>query len=128
MASLSVSVHQVKMQTFPHLYPNLVECTKQTLLKDGVARGLYAGTVPSLAANIGENSVLFAAYGGCQKLVASATGVEKTENLGMLANGSSGFLAAFWSSLVLCPTELVKCRLQVHTDFRVVADIKLIIS
>ena len=110
---LSVS-HQVKMQTFPHLYPNLVECTKQTLLKDGVARGLYAGTVPSLAANIGENSVLFAAYGGCQKLVASATGVDKTENLGMVANGFSGFLAAFWSSLVLCPTELVKCRLQVY--------------
>ena len=112
--------HQVKMQTFPHLYPNLVDCTKQTLLKDGLARGLYAGTVPSLAANIGENSVLFAAYGGCQKLVASATGVEKTENLGMFANGTSGFLAAFWSSLVLCPTELVKCRLQVPTDFWIV--------
>ena len=24
----------------------------------------------------------------------------------------SGFLAAFWSSLALCPTELIKCRLQ----------------
>ena len=113
---------QVKMQTFPHLYPNLIECTKQTLLKDGVARGLYAGTVPSLAANIGENSVLFAAYGGCQKLVARATGVDKTENLGMFANGLSGFLAAFWSSLVLCPTELVKCRLQVSIDFWVVVN------
>ena len=110
------------MQTFPHLYPNLVDCTKQTLLKDGLARGLYAGTVPSLAANIGENSVLFAAYGGCQKLVASATGVEKTENLGMFANGFSGFLAAFWSSLVLCPTELVKCRLQVPINFWIVVN------
>merc|ERR1712107_705753 len=112
---------KVKMQTFPHLYPNLLECTKQTLLKDGVARGLYAGTVPSLAANIGENSVLFAAYGGCQKLVARATGVDKTENLGMFANGLSGFLAAFWSSLVLCPTELVKCRLQALRESEAVA-------
>jgi len=126
-ATVSVYVGQpldtvkVKMQTFPHLYPNLVECTKQTLLKDGVARGLYAGTVPSLAANIGENSVLFAAYGGCQKLVASATGVEKTENLGMVANGFSGFLAAFWSSLVLCPTELVKCRLQAMRESEALA-------
>ena len=109
------------MQTFPHLYPNLIDCTKQTLLKDGIARGLYAGTVPSLAANIGENSVLFAAYGGCQKLVASATGVEKTENLGMFANGVSGFLAAFWSSLVLCPTELVKCRLQAMRESEALA-------
>merc|ERR1712088_1042866 len=126
-ATVSVYVGQpldtvkVKMQTFPHLYPNLVDCTKQTLLKDGLARGLYAGTVPSLAANIGENSVLFAAYGGCQKLVASATGVEKTENLGMFANGVSGFLAAFWSSLVLCPTELVKCRLQAMRESEALA-------
>jgi len=30
----------------------------------------------------------------------------------VFANGVSGFLAAFWSSLALCPTELVKCRLQ----------------
>jgi len=126
-ATVSVYVGQpldtvkVKMQTFPHLYPNLIECTKQTLLKDGVARGLYAGTVPSLAANIGENSVLFAAYGGCQKLVARATGVDKTENLGMFANGLSGFLAAFWSSLVLCPTELVKCRLQAMRESEALA-------
>jgi len=126
-ATVSVYVGQpldtvkVKMQTFPHLYPNLIECTKQTLLKDGVARGLYAGTVPSLAANIGENSVLFAAYGGCQKLVARATGVNKTENLGMFANGLSGFLAAFWSSLVLCPTELVKCRLQAMRESEALA-------
>jgi len=117
-ATVSVYVGQpldtvkVKMQTFPHLYPNLVDCAKQTLAKEGVVRGLYAGTVPSLAANIGENSVLFAAYGGCQKMVAAATGVPRVEELGIVANGVSGFLAAFWSSLVLCPTELVKCRLQ----------------
>ena len=38
--------------------------------------------------------------------------VIRTEDLGVVANGLSGFLAAFWSSLTLCPTELVKCRLQ----------------
>ena len=50
------------------------------------------------------------AYGGCQKLVAKAAGVPRTEDLSVLHNGLSGFLAAFWSSLALCPTELVKCR------------------
>lgn len=75
-------------------------------------RGLYAGTVPSLAANIAENSILFAANGVCQKLVARMIKVEKVDDLSPLANGFSGFLAAFWSSLALCPTELVKCRLQ----------------
>ena len=74
---------KVKMQTFPELYPRLGQCARQTLAKlvllsilphcilvhrEGVVRGLYAGTVPSLAANVAENSILFAAYGACQVL------------------------------------------------------------
>ena len=39
-------------------------------------RGLYAGTVPSLAAQVAENSILFAAYGLCQKMVAHTTNTE----------------------------------------------------
>jgi len=103
---------KVKMQTFPHLYPNLRICFTKTLENEGIVRGLYAGTVPSLAANIAENSILFAAYGACQKLVASSLGYNKIDDLSVTLNGVSGFLAAFWSSLALCPTELVKCRLQ----------------
>nr|ACO15775.1 Mitochondrial ornithine transporter 1 [Caligus clemensi] len=110
---------KVKMQTFPHLYPNLGICFKETLSREGIVRGLYAGTVPSLAANVAENSVLFAAYGVCQKVVAQSGGIQTVNELSTFQNGLAGFLAAFWSSLVLCPTELVKCRLQamreVHT-------------
>lgn len=102
---------KVKMQTFPDLYRGMVGCFSQTLKRDGV-RGLYAGTVPALAANIAENSVLFAAYGVCQKAVAYSTGVQKVEDLSTFSNASAGFFAAFFSSLTLCPTELVKCRLQ----------------
>merc|ERR1719288_762619 len=102
---------KVKMQTFPKLYPNLNICFRETLRKEGVVRGLYAGTVPSLAANVAENSILFAANGVCQKFLAQMSG-KSVEKLSPLENGISGFLAAFWSSLALCPTELVKCRLQ----------------
>ena len=49
----------------------------QTIENEGIIRGLYAGTIPSLAANIAENSILFAAYGACQKLVADNIGVAK---------------------------------------------------
>jgi len=108
---------KVKMQTFPHLYPNLKTCFQQTLSKEGVVKGLYAGTIPALAANVAENSILFAAYGSCQKMVAKSLGVNKVEDLNVFANGFSGFLAAFWSSLALCPTELVKCRLQAMREY-----------
>ena len=45
-------------------------------------------------------------------MVARAASVDQVDQLGLLHNGLAGFLAAFWSSLALCPTELVKCRLQ----------------
>ena len=44
-------------------------------MKEGI-RGLYAGTIPALAASVAENSVLFAGYGVCQKAVAWSIGTQ----------------------------------------------------
>ena len=71
----SLDTVKVKMQTFPHLYNNMITCFTSTFKKEGI-RGLYAGTVPALAASIAENSVLFASYGLCQKAVAWSIGVK----------------------------------------------------
>ncbi|XP_059151013.1 mitochondrial ornithine transporter 1-like [Physella acuta] len=103
---------KVKMQTFPTLYRNGLDCFLQTYKQDGIARGLYAGTIPSLAANISENAVLFCFYGVCQKLVAKVMGGKEILSLNPLENAISGAMAAFFSSFTLCPTELIKCRLQ----------------
>lgn len=103
---------KVKMQTFPHLYRNMIECTVRTFQRDGVVRGLYAGTLPAVVANVAENSVLFAAYGACQKLVAFVERKRSVAELTSLDNATAGFLAAFFSSFTLCPTELIKCKLQ----------------
>ncbi|GFY56609.1 mitochondrial ornithine transporter 1, partial [Trichonephila inaurata madagascariensis] len=102
---------KVKMQTFPHLYRNSFICFRETFIKEGI-RGLYAGTVPALVANIAENSVLFCAYGVCQNAVKILVGKENALELNPLENASAGFFAAFFSSFSLCPTELIKCRLQ----------------
>lgn len=48
------------MQTFPHLYKGMVDCLVKTYRNDGFTRGLYAGTIPAVVANVAENSVLFA--------------------------------------------------------------------
>lgn len=64
---------KVKMQTFPHLYRGMVDCFRQTLMKEGISKGLYAGTIPAVIANVAENSVLFAAYGTCQKAMMMLT-------------------------------------------------------
>ncbi|XP_049865469.1 mitochondrial ornithine transporter 1-like [Pectinophora gossypiella] len=102
---------KVKMQIFPHLYKGMYDCLKTTLKNENV-RGLYAGTVPAIIANMSENAILFAAYGYCQKFICIITGTQKVEELSILSNASAGFLSAFFSSFALCPTELIKCQLQ----------------
>ena len=65
-----------------------------------------------LCFQVAENAVLFVAYGLCQKAVAATVGKSDVSSLSPLQNAMSGFFAAFFSTLVLCPTELVKCKMQ----------------
>lgn len=102
---------KVKMQTFPETYPNAIKCFVTTFKNEGLFRGLYAGTTPSLAANVGENAVLFCAYGYSKKFVSAITG-RHGQDMTVIDKASSGFFAAFFSSFALCPTELIKCKLQ----------------
>lgn len=102
---------KVKMQTFPNLYRNSLFCFKETFFKEGI-RGLYSGTVPALVANVAENSVLFCAYGLCQNAIQFFVRKESIQLLNPLENACAGSLAAFFCAFTLCPTELIKCRLQ----------------
>ncbi|XP_061165500.1 mitochondrial ornithine transporter 1-like [Saccostrea echinata] len=108
----SLDTVKVKMQTFPHLYRNALDCFLQTYRQDGIYRGLYAGTVPALVANIAENSVLFLFYGLCQKVIMTLRGRSDVSQLHPVENAFSGSGAAFFCAFTLTPTELVKCRLQ----------------
>jgi len=101
---------KVKLQTFPHLYKNATECGLRTFQTDGL-RGLYAGTVPSLVANVAENAVLFMAYGAAQNLVGELVGKNR-KDLNTVQNALSGSLASVCSATVLTPLEMVKCRMQ----------------
>lgn len=106
---------KVKVQTFPHLYKSWPSCFSNTFRVDGV-RGLYAGTVPALAANISENAVLFMAYGYCQKIIAFFAGHRDVGLMHPVENAISGSMAAVFAATVLCPTELVKCKLQAQRE------------
>ncbi|XP_068158927.1 mitochondrial ornithine transporter 1 [Drosophila tropicalis] len=109
---------KVKLQTFPESYKGMWDCFVKTYQKDGVMRGLYAGSVPAVFANVAENSVLFAAYGGCQKFVSFMVGKEASSELSTVENACAGSLAACFSTLTLCPTELIKCKLQALREMK----------
>ena len=106
---------KVKLQTYPHMYTSAMQCFRKTMKSEGIP-GLFQGTVPAIAAAVGEMSVLFMCYGQCQKLVCRVTGTTDISSLTPFQNASAGFVGAFFSSFVLCPTELVKCRLQAMTE------------
>lgn len=109
---------KVKMQTFPHLYRGLTDCCLKTYSQVGF-RGFYKGTSPALIANIAENSVLFMCYGFCQQFVRKVLGLDKQAKLSDLQTAVAGSLASAFAALALCPTELVKCRLQTMYEMEV---------
>lgn len=102
---------KVKMQTFPGLYKGISDCCLKTYSQVGL-RGFYRGTGPALMAYVAENSVLFLCYGFCQQFVRNVVGLDKQAKLSDLQTATAGSLASAFAALALCPTELVKCRLQ----------------
>ena len=54
---------------------------RTTLAREGLFRGLYAGTAPSIMANAGENAVLFMCYGRCQEAVAALASKRSAQDL-----------------------------------------------
>ncbi|KAG8448279.1 hypothetical protein GDO86_015393 [Hymenochirus boettgeri] len=109
---------KVKMQTFPTLYRGFVDCAIRTYHAEGL-RGLYNGTTPALVANAAENAVLFTCYGFCQNLVSHVIGLQCPSELRDWHKAAAGSLASVFSSLALCPTELVKCRMQTQHEMRI---------
>lgn len=106
---------KVKFQTFPSLYNSVFSCLKTVVRKEGV-RGLYAGSAPAFAVNMGENAVLFMCYGQCQSLVRQVYGVGESTQLSVLHRAQAGSLAAVASSMVVGPLELIKCRRQAQEE------------
>ncbi|XP_033014706.1 mitochondrial ornithine transporter 1-like [Lacerta agilis] len=113
---------KVKMQTFPAMYRGFVDCFVKIYKQVGF-RGFYEGTTPALVANIAENAVLFMCYGFCQSVVRSIVGLDRKAKLSDLQNAAAGSFASAFATLVLCPTELVKCRLQAMHEMQLSGEV-----
>lgn len=63
--------------------------------------------------------LILLAYGVCQKFVATTIEHKSSiDELSLLGNALAGFFAAFFSSFTLCPTELIKCKLQAMHEMK----------
>ena len=102
---------KVRMQTCPHLYANGLYCLRHTLRQEGV-RGLYLGAAPAVLGQTCKTAVVFMCYGLCEELVRRLTDHDKVEELSAWQHAGAGAMTGITASFVLCPLELLKCRLQ----------------
>ena len=94
----------------PPKYSGAVDAVRKTLTSEG-PKGLYKGMGAPLATVAVANAVLFSARGQMEALL----GKEPGQSLDLFQQLIAGAGAGVAVSLVACPTELVKCKLQAQS-------------
>ncbi|KAL2003314.1 hypothetical protein VTN02DRAFT_4327 [Thermoascus thermophilus] len=106
---------KVRLQSQPdHLplrYSGPLDCFRQSFQAEGV-RGLYRGISAPLAGAAIENSSLFFSYRITQEVL-QATVYTPNEPLPLSALLVCGATSGAFTSLLLTPIELIKCKMQV---------------
>ncbi|KAF2675226.1 mitochondrial carrier [Microthyrium microscopicum] len=101
---------QSQPDTLPLRYSGPLDCFRQSLRQDGIA-GLYRGISPPLFGAAVETSSLFFSYNLAQGALRSA--FYPTQDLPFAALGFCGAISGAFTSILLTPIELVKCKMQV---------------
>ena len=65
------------------------------------------------------------AYGQCQNFIAFLRNRPDNDQLTTVDNMAAGSLAAAFSSVALCPTELVKCRIQTLKEMQMINSLSM---
>ncbi|CAI5495164.1 unnamed protein product [Closterium sp. Naga37s-1] len=92
-------------------YRSAWQCTSHILRTEGIP-GLYRGATSSFIGVAVESSLLFGSYTQIKTALQNGERSAPTAGTVAAAAGLAGGLISF----VLCPTELVKCRLQVQAQ------------
>ncbi|KAE9607025.1 hypothetical protein Lal_00025857 [Lupinus albus] len=91
-------------------YSGAIDAVKQTIAAEG-PRGLYKGMGAPLATVAALNAVLFSVRGQMEALLRSHPGATLTISQQIVAGAGAGVAV----SILACPTELIKCRLQAQS-------------
>lgn len=109
MVGMPFDVSKLRMQT-GWASQGLASCMRSVVAQEGVF-ALWKGASPALASALLENSTVFTVNGALNRVIAQR---DPKDNL--LHFFASGGISGFFSSLTMCPAEVVKCRLQRAPD------------
>lgn len=105
---------KVRMQARPDAFSGMFQCLRRTLAEESIT-SLWKGSTPALSGAVAENMV---AFGVNQQL--KRVFPEKDGSLGVpwwqpiLFGGVTGI----FTSVVLCPSDVIKCKVQVGRSIR----------
>ncbi|KAL5550953.1 hypothetical protein UlMin_001129 [Ulmus minor] len=91
-------------------YAGAIDAVKQTIAAEGFG-GLYKGMGAPLATVAAFNAVLFTVRGQMETLLRSEPGATLTVGQQVICGAGAGVAV----SVLACPTELIKCRLQAQS-------------
>ncbi|TKA79038.1 hypothetical protein B0A49_04502 [Cryomyces minteri] len=102
---------QSQAEHLPLQYSGPLDCFKQSLRKDGIS-SLYRGISAPLFGAAVETSSLFFSYRVAQEILTSTILTPSTP-LPMTALVACGAVSGAFTSMLLTPIELIKCKMQV---------------
>ena len=104
---------KTRLQALPALYKNVPTCIRATFRQGGL-RSFYFGSFPAFITNVTENAVLFLFYGQCQRFIQYLSSTNSENELALYQRGLAGSLSSVFTSVLISPLEMLKCRLQIQ--------------
>ncbi|KAG0472422.1 hypothetical protein HPP92_016968 [Vanilla planifolia] len=108
--TIKVKLQAHNTKTHVKEYRNALHCTSRILSTEGV-KGLYRGASSSFVGMAFESSLLFGMYSQTKQFLQGEAQSNKPQLRVIIPSAAFGGALI---SMILCPAELVKCRIQVQ--------------
>jgi len=104
---------KVRLQVQPGEFTSALDCFRKTMWGEGVTK-LWSGSVPALTGALLENAVAFGVNGALKRILSlgdkAAPRLEKDKSF--VEPFLTGGITGFFTAIVLCPCDVLKCRAQ----------------
>ncbi|OQR87168.1 Mitochondrial Carrier (MC) Family [Thraustotheca clavata] len=102
---------KVRLQTHGKYYKGPWDCTRHTWQHEGF-RGFFKGLASPLFGSLWTSAIVFGTYGSALRCIEKDVAQPKLNSV-----FTAGSIAGLFQSIVLCPTDLIKCQLQVQDGY-----------
>ncbi|CAM9678080.1 unnamed protein product [Laminaria digitata] len=104
---------KVRMQARPEMFSGVFQCLRKTLAEESIT-SLWKGSTPALSGAVVENMVAFSVNQQLKRFFPDKNGVVAPWWQPIAFGGATGI----FTSIVLCPSDVIKCKVQVGRSLR----------